>query len=61
MPKTNRNFWKNKLNSNVMRDKKVSILLRKKGWNIYKLWECQLERKRNKTLNKLADYIRSKK
>lgn len=58
IPKTNRKFWKNKLAGNVRRDKKVQKMLEKEGWSVYKIWECELEQKRKKTLNKLIDFIK---
>jgi len=60
MPKTNRGFWKNKLESNVRRDKKVEKILKKQGWGIYKLWECELEQKKEKILKSLINYIKEK-
>lgn len=61
IPKTNRKFWKNKLNSNVARDKKVQKLLKKEDWSVYRIWECELEEKPCKTLKKLEIFIKSKK
>lgn len=61
LPKTNRKFWNNKLAGNVRKDKKVQKMLENEGWSVYKIWECELEQKRKKTLNKFIDYIRNKK
>lgn len=54
-PKSNRVFWKKKLSSNVLRDKKVRRQLKKEGWQVHVIWECQL---RERDLKKLADKIR---
>lgn len=44
-PTTNIDYWKPKINSNVQRDKKNKTLLRKDGWNVIIIWECQLKKK----------------
>lgn len=60
IPETNHEFWRDKLNGNVMRDKKVEKVLKKEGWIVYKIWECELEEKTNKTLKNLETFIRRK-
>jgi len=44
-PKTNAAFWKSKIASNQERDRKVCLLLRKSGWKVLRLWECQIKRR----------------
>lgn len=39
IPKTNREYWINKIERNRLRDKKVNRELRKKGWNVLRIWE----------------------
>jgi len=41
-PQSNRDFWLNKILTNAERDKKNTTLLRRLGWKILVLWECQL-------------------
>ena len=50
-PKTNRDYWINKIQTNVKRDKKNIRELKKQGWKVIVVWECYA----NKTakLNKL--------
>ena len=43
-PKTNADFWKNKIENNVKRDRKVTNELRQAGWSVIRLWECQLKK-----------------
>lgn len=59
-PKTNREFWKKKLSVNVLRDRKVQNILKKEGWDVYRIWECELEKDEKKTLAKLINYIKKK-
>ena len=44
VPKNNRKFWLNKLKKNKARDIKNTRKLRKLGWKVYKVWECDLEK-----------------
>lgn len=55
LPKTNINFWKNKIERNKERDKKEQCQLAAMGWHCITVWECQLKPKvRNQTLESLA-------
>ena len=40
-PKSRVGFWKDKFEKNVLRDKKVIKQLKKKGWKVKIVWECQ--------------------
>ena len=40
-PSSNRRFWREKLDANVARDSKVRKNLRRLGWNVLTIWECQ--------------------
>ena len=44
LPKTNRNFWKKKLERNVRRDRSNYALLAKRGWRVLVVWECEITR-----------------
>lgn len=53
-PATNQEFWKNKISGNLERDKKAIASLKKAGWTIIILWECDLKLKKlQQTLTKL--------
>ena len=41
-PKTNAEFWQAKRHSNAVRDKQNVRLLKKEGWQICIIWECEL-------------------
>ncbi len=55
IPKTRTNFWQEKLNKNVEKDKKNIDDLHKLGWNVITLWECELEKNFDETM-KLTIY-----
>lgn len=44
MPKSNEGFWKKKFERNVRRDRRDARRLRKAGWRVATVWECQLRR-----------------
>ena len=43
-PKSNIEFWKNKLNKNCDRDKVTYSKLKQLGWNVVIVWECELKK-----------------
>ena len=43
MPKSNVEFWENKIRTNKARDEKNHRILRDTGWNVIVIWECQLK------------------
>lgn len=59
-PKSNPEFWRNKIENNVLRDKDNYAKLAKDGWKIIVIWECELKKDfRTKTLDSLAKSIRN--
>lgn len=40
-PKSNLTFWTKKFSGNVERDRQVRRLLRKAGWSVIVIWECE--------------------
>jgi DNA mismatch endonuclease (patch repair protein) len=42
-PKTRRSFWREKFSNNVNRDRKTTVALRKLGWKVLIVWECELK------------------
>ena len=49
LPETNKEFWGNKINSNIERDKKNQHKLEKLGWKIIIIWQCKLKNKKMMT------------
>lgn len=37
-PRSNRQFWENKLRANIVRDQKVTTSLRRAGWKVMRFW-----------------------
>lgn len=57
-PKTNKEFWRNKIESNVLRDKRKIEELKEIGWNVITIWECQLKGDKDKTLSDLINKLK---
>jgi DNA mismatch endonuclease, patch repair protein len=41
LPKTNAEFWLQKISQNVTRDRKAVEELRRSGWRVLIVWECE--------------------
>ncbi len=55
VPKTNTEFWMNKVRRNQERDVDVKRRLNAMGWNCITIWECELKpSRRDDTLRSLA-------
>ncbi|MEZ5034734.1 MAG: DNA mismatch endonuclease Vsr [Chitinophagaceae bacterium] len=54
VPVSNNSFWVDKIETNKKRDKRNVAKLKKHGWKVFVLWECQLAKNKvENTLNKL--------
>lgn len=43
LPVTRKSFWQHKISGNVVRDKKNIKQLKKDGWNVIIVWQCQIK------------------
>jgi DNA mismatch endonuclease (patch repair protein) len=60
VPKTRTDWWLNKINGNIANDTKAIKALKKEGWKIINLWECDLKLlKIDKTLSHLINKLNS--
>lgn len=58
-PESNAEFWKNKIETNIARDKRNKAQLESMGWNVLAVWECELRPKnREATLKTLENKLR---
>ena len=58
-PTTNSDFWNEKLNKNIHRDKKNIEELNNKGWNSLMVWTCEIKDEK-KLKQKLNDFLEEK-
>jgi len=49
-PSSNVQFWREKFDANVARDKSVTRQLRRQGWRVFVVWSCRINDSRLQTL-----------
>ena len=60
MPKSNVEFWQNKIQTNIARDAVVKDKLEEHGWMVLVVWECEIKTKtRDRVLSDLYNRITS--
>lgn len=59
LPGTRSDFWNQKIESNVLRDRRSKMLVEEAGWRVMTVWECALRGKSEQSLNELFDQIES--
>ena len=52
-------FWRNKISSNMQRDKKVNVTLSEMGWRYMRVWESEIKRKSSaeKALKSIKQFL----
>ena len=62
-PKTNPDFWREKIDANRERDRKNRALLKNQGWRLLEVWECTMKGKgaltEDELIQQVADWIES--
>tara|TARA_B100000427_G_scaffold205102_1_gene170659 strand:- start:142 stop:510 length:369 start_codon:yes stop_codon:yes gene_type:complete len=53
LPKTNTEFWKEKFEKNIKRDKKKEKELLDLGWTVLVFWECNIKTNIKDCINKI--------
>ena len=57
LPKSKIEYWSKKIGSNIERDKRNRKELKKLGWNVIAVWECELKKMINESNPKLIRLI----
>lgn len=58
LPKTNTDFWQQKIERNQERDIRKHAQLRRMGWHVIQVWECQLKpQERTATLRSIEQTL----
>ncbi|MFA5104794.1 MAG: very short patch repair endonuclease [Candidatus Margulisiibacteriota bacterium] len=57
MPKSNCEFWENKIARNKQRDKDVNRELKKQGWTVLRLWEKDIKKNMTKIMEKVLNTL----
>lgn len=56
-PKTNKQIWNEKISRNKARDRRVRRALRKLGWTVLSVWECDLRRSPERCVGRLRSVL----
>ena len=57
LPKSNVDFWKNKFEKNVERDKKKREQLAQIGWETITIWECQIRDQLDDQIDRIKQVV----
>lgn len=57
MPKTRKDFWEEKFNRNIQRDKQQTDELINAGWNVLVVWECELKHNLDDVVNEIYKIV----
>lgn len=56
-PKSRVDFWKEKFDKTIKRDKENLSHLRKAGWIPIVVWECEIKAKEGDVLNRISNFL----
>ena len=57
IPKTRSEYWGKKLLGNKERDERNTAELRKMGWRVLQVWECEIEKNLKKTIKRIEEFL----
>jgi DNA mismatch endonuclease, patch repair protein len=57
MPVTRKKFWQHKFEGTIKRDKKNKRELKKLGWKVLVIWECQIK-KPEKVIYRITNFLK---
>ncbi|MDH5666326.1 MAG: very short patch repair endonuclease [Nitrosopumilus sp.] len=50
-------FWRDKIERNMARDKRISRKLRRDGWSVLRMWEHDIDRRMDFCINKILGKV----
>ena len=56
-PKSNKKYWKAKIERNTKRDKDVNRKMRKEGWTVLRFWEHQITKNHQQAIGKIIQEL----
>lgn len=52
-----RKYWRQKIESNIVRDRKNRAKLKRQGWRILRIWESEIAKDPHLAIEKIVDFI----
>jgi DNA mismatch endonuclease (patch repair protein) len=52
-------YWRSKIEGNIIRDKSRRAALKRNGWKVIRIWEHELVKKEEKTLQRIKEFLLS--
>ena len=56
--KPGKKFWRDKIERNIERDRRISRKLRRSGYSVIRLWEHDIEKRPDVCLNRIVRFMR---
>jgi DNA mismatch endonuclease, patch repair protein len=56
-PETRTEFWMNKIEGNVRRDRRVNEQLRETGWHVLRFWEHEIREDPERAVRQISEYL----
>lgn len=57
LPKSNTDFWSEKFEKNIQRDRMKTNQLHQIGWHSLTIWECEINHNLQKTIHRIEEYL----
>ncbi|MDP4179873.1 MAG: very short patch repair endonuclease [Bacillota bacterium] len=57
IPQSNVEYWKNKIERNINRDKEINLIYLNLTWNIIRIWEHDIKNDFNFVINNIVDAV----
>ena len=58
--KLSKKFWRDKIENNMRRDKRITRKLRREGWSVLRFWEHDIQKNPEKCIRKLERKFKEK-
>jgi len=57
IPTSQKKYWTNKISRNKERDREVSKHYKKQNWRIFRIWEHEIIKMKQKSVDKIVDFL----
>lgn len=51
-------YWQGKIESNIKRDRRVRVKLKREGWKVLRVWEHEVLKNFDKTMKKISSFLK---